>query len=270
MTVDEFMPRLASAFYTQHKKKFSVNHIFDQRITTTYELVYFIDDSNCKMLLDHERYNIVGDTVVFRKPGQQNQSFMPYESILLCFEWEWAEVEETFVEAIPTLNKHLEQVNYRGIFEDIYQESLLNRPYVQHYMSAKLMEILYGLYYERNTDTYRRQRITSHPQLIDILHYIDDHITEAFTVQIMSIDLAISQRYIYQLFQEQLKTTPVQYMNGCRLNYAKKLLKHSNMTIQQVAKMSGFMNGTYFITLFRKKEGITPLKYRNKNKGTVL
>ncbi|MCT4685904.1 helix-turn-helix transcriptional regulator [Vallitalea sp.] len=267
--MNSFMPEVVSAFYTQHKKHYSENHVFDERVTNTYELVCFLDDSNCKMLLDHKQYNIVGNSIVFRKPEQLNQSFMPYESILICFKWSWGKEEIKFVNSIPTVNKSLVQINYRGVFEEIYQESLLNRPYGRHYMSAKVMEILHGLYYERNNNIYHRQKMISHSGLIDMLHYIDDNLSYNFTIQTMSKALGISQRSIYQLFQEHIKMTPIQYINECRLNYAKKLLKHSNITIEQVSNMSGYVNVTYFITLFRKKEGMTPLKYRQKNLGTI-
>lgn len=261
-----FMPRLIEAYYTQHKRNFSHNHVFNERMTTSYELVYFLDDSNCKMLLDHTSYHILGDSIVFRRPGQLNRSFMPYESILLCFDWDWAYEEKDFVASIPTLSRQLEQIPYRQIFEGIYQESLLNRPYAMHYISGKLMEILYGLYYERLSGGYHRQSMVSHSGLIDMLHYIDDHLREPFTMETMSSALSISQRYIYKLFREHLNMTPVQYINRCRINYAKRLLKHSNVTVNEIASMSGFINTTYFITLFRRLEGITPLKYRQKNK----
>ncbi|GMQ57576.1 AraC family transcriptional regulator [Vallitalea sediminicola] len=280
----DFIPYLISVNYTQHRRKFQPNHAFEKRITKSYELVYFLDDSNCKMVLDNQEYKIVGDTIVFRKPNQHNQSFMPYESILLCFSLEPLKRENNdynsemnqqgiimdriinnlFVNNIKTIYHKSNQANYRKIFEDIYKESLLNRQYSSYYFSSKLMEILYGLYHENNSSLYTNHEQVTDEDLLVILSYIHSNLNKYFTIQRMGKDLAISERSIYKLFKEHLKTTPVQYINECKLNYSKKLLLNSNVSVHKIARMSGYDNSTYYITLFKKRYGMTPLQYRNQ------
>lgn len=280
----DFIPYLISANYTQHRRKFQPNHAFEKRITKSYELVYFLDDSNCKMILDNKEYKIVGDTIVFRKPDQHNQSFMPYESILLCFTFQPLKKESNddngkldqqgiimdriitapFVDNIKTIYNKPNQGNYRRIFEDIYKESLLNRQYSSYYFSSKLMEILYGLYHENNSNLYTNDEQVTDEDLLVILSYIHSNLNNCFTVKIMSKELSISERSIYKLFKEHLGTTPVQYINECKLNYSKRLLLNSNISVHKIAIMSGYDNSTYYITLFKKRYGITPLQYRHK------
>ncbi|GMQ64914.1 AraC family transcriptional regulator [Vallitalea maricola] len=284
----DFIPYLISANYTQHRRRFQPNHVFEERITKSYELVYFLDDSNCKMILDNKEYKIVGDTIVFRKPNQHNQSFMPYESILLCFSLETLKKENndynsemnqqgitmdrninnSFIDNIKTTYNKLDQGNYRRIFEDIYKESLLNRQYSSYYFSSKLMEILYRLYHENNSSLYTNDEQVTDEDLLVILSYIHSNLNNCFTVKIMSKELSISERSIYKLFKEQLETTPVQYINECKLNYSKKLLLNSNISVHKIAIMSGYDNSTYYITLFKKRYGITPLQYRHKRVET--
>ena len=48
-----------------------------------------------------------------------------------------------------------------------------------------------------------------------------------------------------------------------RVDEAKKLLL-SNHKIYEIAEMTGFMNTSYFIRIFRRLEGITPGEYRNR------
>lgn len=278
----DFIPYLISANYTQHKRKYQPNHAFEKRITKSYELVYFLDDSDCKMILDNQEYKIVGDTIVFREPNQHNQSFMPYESILLCFSFEPLKndnkgeisqqnismgkiIKNPFVNNIKTIYHKSNQANYRKIFEDIYKESLLNRQYSSYYFSAKLMEILYGLYHEnKSSNLYTNDENVTDEDLLAILSYIHSNLNKYFTIQRMGKDLAISERSIYKLFKEHLKTTPVQYINECKLNYSKKLLLNSNISVHKIAIMSGYDNSTYYITLFKKRYGMTPLQYRNQ------
>ncbi|WP_105617204.1 helix-turn-helix transcriptional regulator [Vallitalea okinawensis] len=268
--MDNLTPHLLSAFYTQHKRTYNRNHAFPKRRTTSYELVYFLDDSCCKMLLDNKEYQILGDTVVFRRPDQENQSFMSYESILLCFSFDELNdgtiVDHPLLHNIPTLNQNLNQASYRKIFEDIYKEFLLNRQYASYYLSSKLMEILYGLFLEQNTNMTNHLMEITNQNLLDLLNYVHANIEKSFTVQTMSHELSMSERYVYKLFKESLHVTPTQYINECKLNYAKKLLATSNIPVHQIGKMSGYDNSTYFITLFKRKYGTTPLQYRRQQK----
>ncbi len=58
--------------------------------------------------------------------------------------------------------------------------------------------------------------------------------------------------------------TPVQYIQMVRIERAKDLLNTSDKSIGEVGKLVGLPNTPYFITLFKKKTGYTPLQYRKK------
>ena len=55
------------------------------------------------------------------------------------------------------------------------------------------------------------------------------------------------------------------YFLEYRLSQALNLLKNSDNAISEVALQSGFSTISYFISVFRKKMGVTPLEYK-KNK----
>ena len=55
------------------------------------------------------------------------------------------------------------------------------------------------------------------------------------------------------------------YFLEYRLSQSLNLLKNSNKAISEVALQSGFSTISYFISVFRKKRGVTPIKYK-KNK----
>lgn len=52
------------------------------------------------------------------------------------------------------------------------------------------------------------------------------------------------------------------YFLEYRLSQALSLLKNSDKAISEVAIQSGFSTISYFISVFRKKMGVTPLKYK--------
>lgn len=280
-TMTALTPTLLHAHYTHHKKQYVPSHVFPSREVSSYELTYFLPESDCKLVIDGQNYNITGDSVVFRRPGQTNQSFMPYESILIGFTFDepssdhldirWntldsidmsSTITTPFLQGINTVNGTLSQTNYRTLFEDLYKESLLQRPHAHHYYAAKIMEILYALYSESGSHITVHQPTITDDTLIDLLKYIELHLTDNFTVNMISSDTAVSERHIYNLFKKHLHVTPVQYITEAKINYAKNLLRTSNLPVHEVAEMCGYENSTYFISLFKKTAGMTPLKYR--------
>ncbi len=52
------------------------------------------------------------------------------------------------------------------------------------------------------------------------------------------------------------------YINERRLEYAKRLLKKTNMNISEIAYSCGYTDPGYFTRIFRKKEWQKPSRYR--------
>lgn len=261
--MSSFTPELITAFYAQHLKHFHPNFIFPSRRVEHYELAYLMNPDECQVSLDDRDYKFKGDAIIFRRPGQINQSFMPYESILLTFKLEGADAD-SLLSGLSSIYPSHQVEGLRQVFEDIYKESLSNRPYSAIYQSAKLSELIYTLYHD--TDAYRRLHSPhiSNEHMLSILKYVDQTLDQPFTIAAMSQDLSLSQRHIYHLFKEHMASTPIHYINQCRLNKSKGHLANSNLPIHQIAHLCGYDNVSYFITLFGKTYGLTPAKFRQQ------
>lgn len=75
----------------------------------------------------------------------------------------------------------------------------------------------------------------------------------------------ISETYFRNLFKLYYDTTPIEYITGLRLEYAKNLL-YSGYTVELAATMSGFSDAKYFSRVVKKHYGCTP----SELKGTRL
>lgn len=73
-----------------------------------------------------------------------------------------------------------------------------------------------------------------------------------------------SPSHISHLFKKKSGLTVRAYCNELKLSDAKKLLLSTDMSVTEVALESGFSDSSYFISLFRKKYGVSPLKLRQK------
>ena len=72
-------------------------------------------------------------------------------------------------------------------------------------------------------------------------------------------------RFIH-LFTKSTGYSPHEFRMNLRVSHAKTLLEDSNMSIQEISDMLGFLNRKYFSLYFKKKVGVSPSKYREKNK----
>lgn len=66
----------------------------------------------------------------------------------------------------------------------------------------------------------------------------------------------------FKYFKKRTRKTFSEYVNDRRLDYAKFNLMETDKNITRIGKEAGFNSQSQFFTLFRKKVGTTPLKYR--------
>ena len=67
-------------------------------------------------------------------------------------------------------------------------------------------------------------------------------------------------------FKKETGKTLTDYVNGRRVEYAKKLLKTTNLQVQTVAGLCGIDDVHYFSKMFKNMVGITPKAFREEAK----
>jgi len=72
----------------------------------------------------------------------------------------------------------------------------------------------------------------------------------------------VSREHLSRSFKKYLNTTPTQYINRLRLNYAANQLANTNRKIIDICYDSGFGNLSHFYQCFESAYGITPKNYR--------
>ncbi|MDA9589762.1 AraC family transcriptional regulator [Opitutales bacterium] len=80
----------------------------------------------------------------------------------------------------------------------------------------------------------------------------------------LSRDLGISHSAFRNHFKQITGLPPGQYQIHIRLNKARRLLRNSTLSIQEIAEQLGFESIYYFSRLFKKKTGCSPLAYRKQ------
>lgn len=76
----------------------------------------------------------------------------------------------------------------------------------------------------------------------------------------------ISHSYLSRIFKQHTRTTPVQMLQEIRLSHACEFLENTQLSIQEIAYKTGYSDVTFFIRIFHKKYGVTPLQYRKQHR----
>lgn len=75
--------------------------------------------------------------------------------------------------------------------------------------------------------------------------------------------LFVSAQHLSETIRKELGFTPTQYINNRLVEEAKKLLRSTELQIQEIAYQLGFKDTSYFNRLFKKISGTSPSRYRN-------
>jgi len=100
-------------------------------------------------------------------------------------------------------------------------------------------------------------------KLAPILHWMEQHLADNIGLQEIAEYANMGIHGLHELFQQAFDMSPYSYFLQMRLREAKRiLLQHPNKALREVAEQTGFNDVSHFVATFRKKEGITPGKYR--------
>tara|TARA_B100002049_G_C16023524_1_gene351342 strand:- start:88 stop:972 length:885 start_codon:yes stop_codon:yes gene_type:complete len=95
-----------------------------------------------------------------------------------------------------------------------------------------------------------------------IVKYMREHLTENIQVDKLADKACMSTSNFYRSFKNTLGESPIDYLNGERIKFAKKLIQRTNDKFADIAYKSGFNNTSYFNRQFKRFEKITPNQYR--------
>lgn len=89
---------------------------------------------------------------------------------------------------------------------------------------------------------------------------------EDLSLDMMAAEIGVTTNHLCRLFNQVYDTTPLRYLTRLRLNMAKYYLcSPRNLKVKEVAAEVGFHDVSYFCSVFKKAEGITPEDFRKIN-----
>ncbi len=106
------------------------------------------------------------------------------------------------------------------------------------------------------------RRIQTIERFAPVLRHIDTHYQEPIFVEDLAALAGLSRFHFSRLFKELTGHTVSEYVNAVRLDRADYMLRHTQLTVSEIAAATGFNDIYYFSRTFKKHKQRTPSSVR--------
>ena len=136
----------------------------------------------------------------------------------------------------------------------------------------ELVSILYDLAISRNqrllsTNSSELENFDNSDKIKTVYDYIQEHFGEKVTLKEISDLINMSEVSFNRFLKKRTGKTFIEFLNDTRIGYASRWLIDKDLSIAEIAYMSGFNNIANFNRVFKKCKACTPTQYRNEFSG---
>jgi len=187
----------------------------------------------------------------------------------------WVLLTETDRKELSRMIRHTEQVVWpttaevRGCFRRIAREVETDRSGSRvSLLGAYLNELLVWLLEMfRQGEPRLDESLASARRTVELfwseLSRSVEQLAEPWTLRNMARRCGLGVPQFVDCCRQLYNTTPMRYLNHCRLKQAARLLAHEpQRTVTDIGLALGFSSGQYFATVFRGQMGCSPLAFR--------
>lgn len=97
------------------------------------------------------------------------------------------------------------------------------------------------------------------------INYIQDNLFRDLSLNKVANDLFVNPSYLSTLFKNETTYSITEYVNQKKIEESKYFLSHTDLSILEVSNLFDYCNQSYYTSLFKKYNGITPGKFKNEN-----
>ncbi|WP_281888773.1 AraC family transcriptional regulator [Paenibacillus sp. YYML68] len=149
---------------------------------------------------------------------------------------------------IPVLN-HMVEIRDHSFVQNVLE---------LHSLAVKLFVELQHIIYRQKAMPRSLELCTK------VTRYIEMNFNAPISARQLETEIHFNIDYITRCMKKHTGMTPLQYMQHIRIEHSKRKLATTMLSIQEIADHIGFERSSYFIRIFRGKEGMTPGQYRER------
>ncbi|MBE6687977.1 MAG: helix-turn-helix domain-containing protein [Ruminococcaceae bacterium] len=234
-----------------------MHNCYEVYINTSGDISYFINDT---------LYKIKNGDMVFVRPYDLHMCIVNspcvHESFCMWFKCNFPQLQK-FVERddfVPVYS--LGEMDINCIFGNLgclQEAETIDNEVAKATCFFNVLNVI--LAQKKGTECYESAKFVKIPsEMQKVLDYINEKYTQIEYISEIVDNTYVSTTTLSRWFKKYLHTTPREYLRSKKLAYARKLLDEGE-TVTGACMASGFSDCSYFISIFKKKYGVTPAKY---------
>jgi len=98
------------------------------------------------------------------------------------------------------------------------------------------------------------------------IQYMQEYYNSDISINDICKLIYLSPCHFKRVFKDYTGQTPYQHLMKIRLEKAKEILSEKEYSMEEVAKLCGFVNSKHFSTVFKRNTGMSPSEYRKLHK----
>ena len=216
---------------------------------------FVIIDKNQRVNIELEK----GEAIII-KPGAFIKSInrKPYETCGILLR---NQSMDFFINDHLYRHKHRFMLHVRNVRNEVY---ILFGQCVEFSKNNYLLEQYARLIWTHIDEMIKQQMKSkgSHVTFLKAKTYVNKHFQHSINRKFCAAELGMNEDYLNALFHRFVGMSFSQYLLKIKLEKANDLLHDKDLSIAQVAFLSGFSSSTYFGRQFKKHHKMTPLSYR--------
>jgi xylan 1,4-beta-xylosidase len=241
-----------------------------------YEIIY-VHSGEIDVYVENTLYKLKEESFIYFPSGVMHKTVnsnnsrvmilhIQYEYIRRVLpEWEDVTISLDKILKDNKIRKYVDRIEEILLkLEDVYNDEVL---LAQNGAVGLLVYLFYEIAKCYGREKIRDEYTTSQKykeRLLHIFNYVEDHLTESFTLGDLANDMSVSPQYLSKIFKKHLSTTFTKYVDEKRLERVLNDLIYSDITLTDLALDAGFPNYNSFVRACREKYNMTPNEYRKK------
>ena len=159
---------------------------------------------------------------------------------------------------------HVDLAKSEYVLNSMLHEIAHKEPGYELFLKNKLEEII--LFLSRKYSQISIPKAKSLVRIGKAIDFIEKNFQNNIYIQQLAELSFMSVRNFQRIFKEATGLSPNDYLLELRVQHASKLLTETDSAIYNVSEQVGIADWFYFSKAFKKKFGVSPLKYRKQNK----
>lgn len=154
----------------------------------------------------------------------------------------------------------------RQLIEDM-KACISEYPVYYDLLRAELWQFIFLAEKEYILNGYKGRKLEQKNNVIKFIHLVNKHYNMHHDTKFYADEMHITPSYLNKIIKSNLGINAYDYITNRIISEAKVLLRLTKINISELSYKLGYENPNYFIRLFKKVAGVTPLDFSKR--GTL-